>query len=72
MTVTRRQAALNEYRTEIATLYETAEDRGRSGIFPPLEWNDTSTLEFVRNVVSQTLTRPVLDSQDLFQHGCNR
>ncbi|KAK0243050.1 hypothetical protein EDD85DRAFT_314137 [Armillaria nabsnona] len=67
----RRQAVLNEYRAEIATLYETVEDRARSGIFPLLEWNDTSTLEFVRTVVLQTLPRPVLDNQDLFEHGCD-
>ncbi|KAK0190676.1 hypothetical protein F5146DRAFT_1137503 [Armillaria mellea] len=67
----RRQAALNDYNAEIETLYETVEDRARSGILPPLEWSDTSTLEFVRNVVLQTLPRPVLDNQDLFQHGCD-
>ncbi|PBK69905.1 acetyl-CoA synthetase-like protein [Armillaria solidipes] len=67
----RRQAVLHDYRAEIATLYETVEDHARCGILPPLEWNDTSTLEFVRNVVLQTLPRPVLDNQDLFQQGCD-
>ncbi|KAK0453918.1 hypothetical protein EV421DRAFT_1701489 [Armillaria borealis] len=51
----RRQVVLHDYRAEIATLYETVEDHARSGILPPLEWNDTSTLDFVRNVVLQTL-----------------
>ncbi|KAK0230498.1 hypothetical protein IW262DRAFT_1478004 [Armillaria fumosa] len=67
----RRQAVLNDYRAEIVTLYETVEDRARSGILPPLEWIDTSTLEFVHNVVLQTLHRLVLDNQDLFQHDCD-
>ncbi|KAK0453913.1 hypothetical protein EV421DRAFT_2007167 [Armillaria borealis] len=67
----RRQAALNDYSAEIETLYKTVEDSTRAGILPPLEWDGTSTQEFVRNVVLQTLTRPIPDNADLFQHGCD-
>ncbi len=72
MTVPRRQATLNDYSAELETLYKTVEDSTQGGILPPLEWDGTSALEFVRNVVLQTLPRPVLDNQDLFQHGCDR
>ncbi|PBK69900.1 hypothetical protein ARMSODRAFT_974971 [Armillaria solidipes] len=67
----RRQAALNDYSAEIETLYKTVEDSTRAGILPPLEWDGTSTQEFVRNVVLQTLPRPIPDNADLFQHGCD-
>ncbi|KAK0453915.1 hypothetical protein EV421DRAFT_1730853 [Armillaria borealis] len=68
----RRQAALNDYSAEIETLYKTVEDSTQAGILPPLEWDGTSTQEFVRNVVLQTLTRQIPDNADLFQHGCDR
>ncbi|KAK0461857.1 acetyl-CoA synthetase-like protein [Desarmillaria tabescens] len=67
----RRQAILNDYSTEIATLYETVEDSAQAGIFLPLEWDDTSTLEFVRKVVLQTLPHPIPDNEGLFQYGCD-
>ncbi|SJL02274.1 uncharacterized protein ARMOST_05600 [Armillaria ostoyae] len=67
----RRQAALNDYNAEIETLYKTVEDSTQAGILPPLEWDGTSTQEFVRNVVLQTLARPIPDNEDLFQHGCD-
>ena len=72
MTGSRRQVSLNDYGPEIETLYKTVEDNTQAGILPPLEWDGTSTHEFVRNVVSQTLPGPIPDNADLFQYGCDR
>ncbi|KAK0499792.1 hypothetical protein EDD18DRAFT_1460649 [Armillaria luteobubalina] len=67
----RRQVTLDNYSEDIETLYETVEGSTQSGILPPLEWDYTSTYEFVRNVVLQTFPHPIPDNADLFQHGCD-
>ncbi|KAK0190677.1 hypothetical protein F5146DRAFT_564151 [Armillaria mellea] len=63
--------SLNDYGAEIETLYKTVDDNAQAGMLPPLEWDGTSTHESVRNVVSQTLLRPIPDNADLFQYGCD-
>ncbi|KAK0230499.1 hypothetical protein IW262DRAFT_1291609 [Armillaria fumosa] len=73
MNTVRRQAALNDYGAEIETLYKVMEDSlTQAAILPPLEWDITSTQDFVRNAVLQTLPRPMPDNEDLLQHGCDR
>ncbi|SJL02272.1 uncharacterized protein ARMOST_05598 [Armillaria ostoyae] len=65
------EVTLNNYSAEIDILYKTVEDSTQAGILPPFQWDATSTQDFVRQVVLQTLPRPIPDNADLFQHGCD-
>ncbi|KAK0491291.1 hypothetical protein IW261DRAFT_1547429 [Armillaria novae-zelandiae] len=49
----RRQAILDDYSEEILAVYKTVEEGTQASIPPPLDWDDISTKEFVRTVVSQ-------------------
>ncbi|KAJ7229429.1 hypothetical protein B0H12DRAFT_1147826 [Mycena haematopus] len=67
----RRQAIIVDYEGEIADLYDAVEETTRSGISPPVEWNPTSTLDFVRDVVYKVIACNVEDDVDIFRHGCD-
>lgn len=68
----RRQAIINNYAEEIITLYDVVADSTQSNIPPPIEWDLIATLDFVRSVVNRVLYQGVKDSEDIFQHGCDR
>lgn len=68
----RRQAILSAYEAEINALYVAVDETTQSDLQPPALWDLSSTLEFVRGVVAKVLKRDMQDSDDLFQHGCDR
>ncbi|KAK0469076.1 acetyl-CoA synthetase-like protein [Desarmillaria tabescens] len=65
----RRAVVLKEYQAEIEALYDTVEDSVE--IEPPRSWSPIASLSFIRAVVSNTLAHPVMDNDDLFEHGCD-
>jgi hypothetical protein len=66
----RRQAIITDYEDEMAELYDAVEETTRSGISPPTEWNLTSTLDFVREVVRKVVVGDVQDDADIFRYRC--
>ncbi|KAI0691830.1 hypothetical protein BC835DRAFT_1278821 [Cytidiella melzeri] len=67
----RRYAVLDEYAPEIDALYAAVEESTQADIPSPQLWDSAGTTEFVRTVVNKVLSRPVSDSQDIFQHSCD-
>ncbi|KAF7355647.1 Acetyl-CoA synthetase-like protein [Mycena sanguinolenta] len=67
----RRQAIITDYEEEIADVYNAVEETTRSGVSPPVEWNPTSTLDFVRAVVRKVVASSFDDDADIFRHGCD-
>ncbi|KAJ7233038.1 hypothetical protein C8J57DRAFT_1090832 [Mycena rebaudengoi] len=67
----RRQAIIADYASEISNLYATVEETTQSNITPPEQWDPTSTLDFVREVIRNVMTNSVEDDEDIFQHGCD-
>jgi hypothetical protein len=68
----RRQAILNDYKTEIEALYETVDETAQPQVPLPANWSNSNALEFIRATVSNVMNRDVGDEDDLFQHGCDR
>ncbi len=66
----RRAVVLKEYQAEIEALYDTIEDS--ADIEPPLSWSPSASLSFIRAVMNNTLTHPIKDDDDVFEHGCDR
>jgi hypothetical protein len=67
----RRQAIIADYADEISNLYATVEETTQSNITPPEQWDPTSTLDFVREVIRNVMANSVEDDEDIFQHGCD-
>ncbi|THH28009.1 hypothetical protein EUX98_g6169 [Antrodiella citrinella] len=69
----RRHAILNEYEEEIEALYATAAETAQAGenIDLPVQWDPQETTVFVRKIVEGVMDRPMRDSDDLFQKGCD-
>ncbi|KAK0223926.1 acetyl-CoA synthetase-like protein [Armillaria fumosa] len=65
----RRAVVLKEYQAEIEALYDTVEDN--IDVEPPLSWSPASSLSFIRAVMNNTLTHPIKDNDDVFEHGCD-
>jgi hypothetical protein len=68
----RRQAVINSYEYEIKALYKIVDETRQSQIEPPASWSENDTLGFIRAVISKVIKQPVGDTDDLFQHGCDR
>ena len=68
----RRQAMINNYEPEITALYAAVDETSQSHVDPPTSWSDSDSLDFVRTIVSNVMNQPVGDTDDLFQHGCDR
>lgn len=68
----RRQAIINDYADEIEALYTAIDETTQSHILPPSAWTHDETLNFVRAVVTKVLKRSIEDTDDIFQHGCDR
>ncbi|KAJ7193924.1 hypothetical protein GGX14DRAFT_378403 [Mycena pura] len=70
MTV-RRQTVIADYEDEIAALYETVEQSASLNIPPLVQWDASSILDFVRDVVHNVMPTEIGDDEDIFQHGCD-
>ena|ERR1700733_8241071 len=68
----RRQAILNDYKTEIEALYATVDETAQPQVPLPANWSNSNALEFVRATVSNVMNQDVEDEDDFFQHGCDR
>ena len=68
----RRNFILQEYHDEIERLYKEIETSAQSELSPPANWNEESTLTFVRAVVQSTLLRDIADDADIFRSGGDR
>lgn len=67
-----RQAIITNYAAEIETLYRTVAETTQAEIPSPALWDVASSRQFVMNVVHQVLRNEISDTDDLFQHGCDR
>ncbi|KAI0702388.1 acetyl-CoA synthetase-like protein [Cerioporus squamosus] len=65
----RRNIILQEYHNEIEALYREVDESAQSDVAPPEQWDEVSTLEFVRTVVESTLHRALPDDADIFRNG---
>ena len=68
----RRQFVIDTYAEEINTLYDIVKGSSQPDLIPPKAWTKDTTTSFVRNVVEDILGQKLLDSDDLFQQGCDR
>ncbi|TCD61559.1 putative NRPS-like protein biosynthetic cluster [Steccherinum ochraceum] len=67
----RRGATLNAYAEEIEAIYTAVENSNQADIPPPAAWDEASTLEYVRALISKVLKNPATDTDDIFQRGCD-
>ncbi|TFK94521.1 acetyl-CoA synthetase-like protein [Polyporus arcularius HHB13444] len=65
----RRNIILQEYHDEIEALYKQVEESAQSEFAPPIQWDEASTLEFVRTIVESTLHRSLPNDADIFRNG---
>ena len=68
----RRQPVIISYESEIKALYAAVDQTSQSHVEPPTSWSDNDSLDFVRTIVSSVMKQSVGDTDDLFQHGCDR
>ena len=68
----RRQAIINEYEKEIETLYTSAERTIQYHTPLPSIQDFEHILPYVRKVVHGVLGQTIGDTDDVFQHGCDR
>jgi hypothetical protein len=68
----RRQVIINDYDPEINSLYERVNTTAQIDVPIPSDWDRLHTLQFVRDVVGEVLTKTVSDDNEIFQHGCDR
>lgn len=68
----RRQAVIADYEDEIDALYAAIQEAAQPHIASPTEWSQTSTLSFIRIVVTEVLKREINDDEDFFASGCDR
>ncbi|EKM52740.1 uncharacterized protein PHACADRAFT_198789 [Phanerochaete carnosa HHB-10118-sp] len=67
----RRPAIITEYQPEIEALYATVNETTQAHLPPPRSWSLPHAIEFVRCVVQEVMTRHILDTDDIFQKGCD-
>ncbi|KAJ6545363.1 hypothetical protein B0H19DRAFT_1266811 [Mycena capillaripes] len=67
----RRQAVLQMYTDEIREIYKTVEDSFQKKLTAPSEFDASSSLKFVRRIVSEVMLETPGNDDDIFQHGCN-
>ncbi len=68
----RRNIILQDYHDEIEALYKQVEESAQSEFAPPVQWDEASTLEFVRTIVQSTLHRSLPNDADIFRNGGDR
>jgi hypothetical protein len=67
-----RQFILAEYAQEIEEMYQAIMEAAQEDIIVPTTWSEEEVTVFVRNAVHNVIKHDVSDSDDLFQHGCDR
>ncbi|OJT12273.1 Linear gramicidin synthase subunit D [Trametes pubescens] len=65
----RRSIILAEYDNEVEALYKDIEDSAQGDLQPPEDWDEESTLAFIRGVVERTLRHALSDDDDIFRSG---
>ncbi|KAI0631526.1 acetyl-CoA synthetase-like protein [Trametes polyzona] len=65
----RRSIILGEYEHEIEALYRDVEESAQGDLRPPEDWDEGSTLNFIRAVVEGALRRSIGDDDDIFRNG---
>lgn len=69
----RRHAMVREYEQEIENLYNgQALETLTLEVPPPTSWDESSSLDFVQEIVTAVLRRHVQDDADIFRFGCDR
>lgn len=68
----RRGATLNAYAPEIEMIYAAVDASAQSDLAPPTTWDEENTKSFVRALIIKVLGRTISDTDDIFQHGCDR
>lgn len=68
----RRQAIINEYEAEINALYDVVEESTQADLKAPSTWTFSSTVSFIREVISRVMGVTVSDWDDIFHQGCDR
>ena len=68
----RWQAVIAEYAPEIEALYASVEESTQADLPAPRSWDVKQASQFIRHLVTSVLGRPLDDTEDLFQHGCDR
>ncbi|KAJ7659561.1 hypothetical protein DFH06DRAFT_1044174 [Mycena polygramma] len=67
----RRPAVLEGYADEIRNLYKTVEETFQKHIEAPVNFDPSSSLDFVRKVVGEVMVETPGDDDDIFQYGCD-
>jgi hypothetical protein len=68
----RRAGTLEAYQSEIDALYDAVAETTLEDLAPPADASAPAILPFVRAVVASVVKVAVSDTDDLFQHGCDR
>ena len=68
----RRKTILDDYDTEINALYDTVESSIEAGGLALTSFSDFDVTSFIRETVRDVMKGAVEDTDDLFQHGCDR
>lgn len=66
----KRATILQDYHSEINNIYAALEHS--NNVDPPSDWSPKNLYEFVTRVINGTLKNPVKDTEDIFNHGCDR
>lgn len=67
-----RSVVVADYEREIEEAYEQFERAAQPRFPPPVNWQLSSTLAFIREVVGASLEAEKNDDVDLFNLGCDR
>ncbi|KAJ7164463.1 hypothetical protein C8R46DRAFT_901759 [Mycena filopes] len=67
----RRQAAIEAYRHEIQAIYDSVEASSLTYLVGPEQFNPASSINFVREVVTEVMIKAPGDEEDILQHGCD-
>ncbi|KAJ6483684.1 hypothetical protein DFH09DRAFT_1211912 [Mycena vulgaris] len=67
----RRQAVLETYADEVRGIYQTVEESFQKHLTTPMEFDASSSLDFVRRIVREVMLELPKDNDDIFQHGCD-
>lgn len=71
----KRQATLDQYATEINTLYVAVDESAQGEIIGPTDWSQSNAVGFVKQVVEKTMKKndlDITDEADLFEFGLDR
>lgn len=66
----RKSKVIEEYDPETEALYSQLEEMTQ--IEPPSKWTAETSLELVKSVVENVLKRELVQTEDMFEAGCDR